>query len=165
MRKYLLLGATLVVLIAIWAGLQSILGGVEKPGTEVISPGNGMPVSNPQINFNETGNLTGGDPDWTLVYEKPGAPALTAKLAISPESQCVLNGYGMPCGNARWNAGDRATVSGFSDSGIVAVSELDVSSTYKKPGCPEYINCMPGPNVNRACVIPVGCEGYTQKAY
>ncbi len=31
--------------------------------------------------------------------------------------------------------------------------------------CPEFVNCMPGPDVNRTCVIPPGCEGITQKAY
>lgn len=31
--------------------------------------------------------------------------------------------------------------------------------------CPEYVNCMPGPDVNRTCIIPPGCENYTQRVY
>lgn len=37
-----------------------------------------------------------------------------------------------------------------------------------KPGrldCPDWINCMPGPDVSRPCVVPVGCEDITQIAY
>lgn len=36
----------------------------------------------------------------------------------------------------------------------------------KYKGCPEWVNCMPGPDLPpNHCVIPPGCEGYTQKAY
>jgi len=31
--------------------------------------------------------------------------------------------------------------------------------------CPEWVNCMPGNDINVRCVIPPECEGYTQKAY
>jgi len=32
-------------------------------------------------------------------------------------------------------------------------------------GCPEYINCMPTIGEARPCVIPPGCENFTQIAY
>lgn len=34
-----------------------------------------------------------------------------------------------------------------------------------KPECPEWVNCMPGPDVIKTCIIPPGCEGFTRKAY
>lgn len=34
-----------------------------------------------------------------------------------------------------------------------------------RPGCPEWINCMPSIGEARSCQIPVGCEGITQIAY
>lgn len=36
----------------------------------------------------------------------------------------------------------------------------------KTLNCPEWVNCMPGPvGTLSRCVIPPGCEDYTQKAY
>ncbi|MDP3837148.1 MAG: hypothetical protein Q8Q67_03540 [bacterium] len=34
-----------------------------------------------------------------------------------------------------------------------------------KTSCPEYINCMPTIGEARPCLIPPGCENYTQIAY
>ncbi|PKM87726.1 hypothetical protein CVU83_02675 [Candidatus Falkowbacteria bacterium HGW-Falkowbacteria-2] len=34
-----------------------------------------------------------------------------------------------------------------------------------KKSCPEYINCMPTIGEARPCIIPPGCENYTQIAY
>jgi len=31
--------------------------------------------------------------------------------------------------------------------------------------CPQYINCMPGPQRRGPCQVPAGCEGVTQVAY
>jgi len=31
--------------------------------------------------------------------------------------------------------------------------------------CPAWVNCMPGPDVSKTCVVPPGCENFTQKAY
>ncbi len=36
----------------------------------------------------------------------------------------------------------------------------------KYAGCPEWVNCMPGPDLPKDhCVVPPECEGYTQRAY
>lgn len=37
----------------------------------------------------------------------------------------------------------------------------------KSLDCPAWVNCMPGPpdTISNKCVIPAGCEYYTQKAY
>lgn len=32
-------------------------------------------------------------------------------------------------------------------------------------GCPQYINCMPGPDRLKPCSVPSGCENITQIAY
>jgi hypothetical protein len=132
-----------------------------------VAPRIEMPPAGLQVDFSETGNLMGDKDQWTLVYEKPGAPALTALLAISGETGCLVNGVSLPCAEAKWNQGDRATVQGVKVSGgLVSVAKLEVESSYKKTGCPEWVNCMPTPDVaGNKCVIPPGCEGYTQKAY
>ncbi len=51
----------------------------------------------------------------------------------------------------------------FSLSSPAALSTSSVSSTVAP--CPAYVNCMPGPDVNRHCIIPPGCENVTQKVY
>ena len=60
-----------------------------------------------------------------------------------------------------------------SSSTVVATSSLATSTPIttstpahlKRPGCPEYINCMPTIGEARSCQIPVGCEGITVIAY
>ncbi len=39
------------------------------------------------------------------------------------------------------------------------------STSPKRSGCPEYINCMPSIGEARSCAVPVGCENITQIAY
>ncbi len=39
------------------------------------------------------------------------------------------------------------------------------TSSPKRSGCPEYINCMPSIGEARPCIVPVGCEKITQIAY
>lgn len=39
------------------------------------------------------------------------------------------------------------------------------STSPKRIGCPEYINCMPSIGEARSCAVPVGCENITQIAY
>jgi hypothetical protein len=39
------------------------------------------------------------------------------------------------------------------------------TTTNKKIGCPEYINCMPTIGDAKPCVIPAGCEKITKIAY
>ncbi|MGE5425684.1 MAG: hypothetical protein ACM3PZ_01270 [Bacillota bacterium] len=43
-------------------------------------------------------------------------------------------------------------------------SSLPATSTVRQ-NCPQYINCMPTFGEPRPCVIPPGCENYTQIAY
>lgn len=43
---------------------------------------------------------------------------------------------------------------------------FDDAKNEKYAGCPEWVNCMPGPDADpNRCFIPPQCEGYTQKAY
>ncbi|MCL4392083.1 hypothetical protein M1413_02005 [Patescibacteria group bacterium] len=46
-----------------------------------------------------------------------------------------------------------------------AAAPIDESSTKALSSCPEWVNCMPGPDVGTRCIIPPGCENVTQKAY
>ncbi|MCL4404341.1 hypothetical protein M1432_03295 [Patescibacteria group bacterium] len=51
----------------------------------------------------------------------------------------------------------------------IEFSSSTPQATSAEPGrpldCPQYVNCMPGPDVSRTCVIPPGCEGSTEKVY
>lgn len=90
--------------------------------------------TNNQSNFSQTGNITGdATTGFTLVYEEPGAPALTAQLHFDyPDyiSSCTIDGVPMTCQEAIDQdlllAGDLVTVTGTEVSdGEVAVTMLD----------------------------------------
>ena len=92
------------------------------------------PTSSPQIlpiNFTETGNLVNYDSqtesnvsDWTLLYEKPGNPAISAKLAFSEASLCDLGEGPVSCDKSKLTNGDRAKVEGNNNNGVVTVIKL-----------------------------------------
>lgn len=77
-------------------------------------------------NFNETGNLSKSGDAWTLVYEKPGQPALTAKLNFTEESFCADAYADKSCSPAYWQIGDRAEISGYLEEGELTVFNLRV---------------------------------------
>ena len=113
-------------------------------------------------------NNPGLVPDtWYLISEKPGAPAITTALSFNTSSICTLSGSVGVCDPNDLVQGEWASLNGSeAGSGTVIVSSLiDTSSSQALSRCPEYVNCMPGPDVTRTCVIPPGCEGVTQKAY
>lgn len=70
-------------------------------------------------------------------------------------------------------AEDRALATSAEDVLNELEERLNASSTSViSPGadaptttCPEYINCMPTIGEARPCIIPPGCENYTQIAY
>lgn len=71
------------------------------------------------------------------------------------------------------NTEDEATATSTEDILNELEKRLNASSTpvitpevvIPKTTCPEYINCMPTIGEARPCVIPPGCENYTQIAY
>jgi len=69
-----------------------------------------------QVDFKETGNLTKPEGEWTLVYEKPGQPALTKNLEITEDSICINEVGDLKnsevCNVGNWEAGDRVKVFG-----------------------------------------------------
>ena len=78
-----------------------------------------------ETNFHETGMLTkGGTTDWTLIFEKPGKPALTVSLAFTNTSQCREKEVWIPCSPPKWQAGTQAEVYGTRKGDIVAVHTL-----------------------------------------
>lgn len=88
-----------------------------------------QPTASPEPGFDATGNLTRDNPGqppgvWVLVYEAPGAPALTVELAFGDESECLSEGGAVPCEGL--SAGDRVRVVGAEVDGVVRVLTLDV---------------------------------------
>jgi len=78
-----------------------------------------------EVDFSETGNLTEKNGGWQLVYEKPGQPALTARLNFTDQSQCITaTGDKIPCSETSWEQGARATVNGIEKDGAVEVVSI-----------------------------------------
>ncbi len=130
-----------------------------------------MPAATSTVAFSAMGNLVKDNPGftpgvWYLVYEKPGNPGMAVQLSLDASSSCTISGRTSSCTGANLVVGDRVTVDGIENGGVVTVTSLvDESSTKLFSSCPEWVNCMPGPDVGTRCVIPPGCEGITQKAY
>jgi hypothetical protein len=79
--------------------------------------------------FDETGNIVRDNPGlrpgtWFLVYERPGAPAVNAALALAAASLCTAQGKPLPCGSLQ--PGTRARVVGVETGGTVHVESLVV---------------------------------------
>jgi hypothetical protein len=72
-------------------------------------------------NFNKTGNLTKNNDLWTLVYEEPGKPALSAKLKFSSKTVCLDEGQKKSCAPEYWSVGDRVEITGQKNNDEVEV--------------------------------------------
>lgn len=90
-----------------------------------------IPPKTPEINFTETGNLLNWDSqtesyidDWTLLYEKPGNPAISVKLVFNDGSLCDFGEGIKVCDKSKLNNGDRAMVEGSRNNGEVTVINL-----------------------------------------
>ena len=83
-----------------------------------------------EVNFTETGTVVNKGsvsvPKWTLVYEQPGAPALTVTLAFNDKSVCNVTATKTSCVQFSVANGTKATVAGQNIDGVVTVSTLSV---------------------------------------
>ena len=83
-----------------------------------------------KFNFSQTGVLTQNNPGlkpntWYLVYEKPGAPALTAELKIDSQSVCGYEeGTEVPCSAISFENGQPAKIIGTEEGETVAIRNL-----------------------------------------
>lgn len=84
-----------------------------------------------EINFTETGNILNWDSqtesyteNWTLLYEKPGNPAISVKLVFDKNSICELGEGEKVCDKSELNNGDRAKVEGNKSNNEVVVIKL-----------------------------------------
>lgn len=84
--------------------------------------------------FNEKGNIkniASGDveeDEWVLIYEKPGAPALTKELVFTTSSSCVIDARAEFCNTAAFEQGQRVWVMGsINGEGIINVERLEMA--------------------------------------
>jgi hypothetical protein len=76
-------------------------------------------------NFSETGNLVERNNNWTLVYEAPGSPALTAEIQFGDQSECFdSDNEKIACEPGSWKEGSRVEISGSGSEGSVKVNKL-----------------------------------------
>ncbi|MDD4931489.1 MAG: hypothetical protein PHG66_05100 [Candidatus Colwellbacteria bacterium] len=119
MKKYLWV-LIIVAISAVVAALLFIGRSAEKRPPVPENVAHKDALSETESDFNEVGNLVLTESGWRLVYEKPGAPALTADLIFYPYSSC---GSGI-CSPALLKAGERVLVEGKSSSGRISVVSL-----------------------------------------
>ena len=82
-------------------------------------------TANRQFNFIKTGNLVGGNQEWNLIYEEPGAPALKAKLNFTKESACGTDDEEpSDCAGIKLSNGDRIRIWGDKNGETITVSRL-----------------------------------------
>ena len=82
--------------------------------------------------FVETGNLVNTDPlnsahgpEFSLLYEKPGSPALKVDLVFTEESRCKsLNDFRL-CKDVNFRVGDGVQVKGNKSGEKLEVAELE----------------------------------------
>jgi hypothetical protein len=99
-----------------------------SPSPTVAEP----PTTTPQIDFERTGNLVRNNPGlppgvWFLLYEEPGATALTVELEFAAESSCVIEVQATACDVLE--PGSRVVVAGVRSEGHVRVVRLEVLAT------------------------------------
>lgn len=78
------------------------------------------------VTFSEIGHLVKDNPGfkpgvWYLVYEKPGAPALTQELVFDQESVCLVNGRTGKCPDDLLLLSSLIRVEGDLNNGVVRV--------------------------------------------
>jgi hypothetical protein len=88
------------------------------------------PTSTAVPDFEETGTLVRDNPGlpsgvWFLLYEEPGAPALTVELSFDESSQCTRDAQRVACDTLE--VGTRAHVTGTrGDTDVVVVAQLEI---------------------------------------
>lgn len=82
--------------------------------------------------FTQEGNIknnaTGAveEDNWVLVYEKPGAPALTKGLIFTTQSRCVFGKAATFCDTSKLEQGQRVKVMGHEEAGMIVIERLEV---------------------------------------
>ena len=97
--------------------------------TPTPTPTPATPTVSPIITFRQSGTVVRDNPGmppgvWVLVYEAPGAPALTAELAFTSASVCTSAGATVRC--ADLGVGDRVRVEGERVGSTVRVVTLEI---------------------------------------
>lgn len=83
-------------------------------------------VARSMINFEETGHLVKDNPGlklgvWYLIYEAPGAPALTVELFFDDNSYCVYNGVQGECPDVLLPSSTLTEIKGYEENDVVRV--------------------------------------------
>ena len=64
--------------------------------------------------------------DWVLVYEKPGAPALTKRLVFTTQSKCAFGGVAAFCDTSKFEQGQRVRVMGHEETDGIVIERLEI---------------------------------------
>jgi hypothetical protein len=84
-----------------------------------------------EATFTQTGNIVRNNPGmeanvWHLVYEAPGAPALTMPLRFLPTSVCVVGSEISACAPETFTQGERVQIQGDIEDESVVVARVEL---------------------------------------
>lgn len=93
------------------------------------------------INFNQIGHLVYNNPGmkkdtWYLIYEQPGASALSKELQFDSASACAINTPAAPCDLSKLEAGTRVRLEGRTVGEAVLVRTIQLPEVIQ-PEIPE----------------------------
>jgi hypothetical protein len=82
-----------------------------------------------EFDFEKTGNITKDNPGmetgiWNLIWEEPGAPALSVSLVFNENSICVKDDIEKPCVPDKFTQGARTKIIGKNKEGVVSVNKM-----------------------------------------
>jgi len=133
-QKSTVLIIAVIVLVAIIGGAAYIGRKPTAPSVEkgLESTSESSPKPPLEVNFSETGNTLNWDSqtesytdEWTLLYEKPGNPAIAVKLKFDENSICNTGAGDEACDKNKLNNGDMAQVKGNKTGDTVTVIKLE----------------------------------------
>lgn len=117
------------------------IGVMYQRGIEAIELAEQLQIKRPPViekktvamfEFAQVGNIkniaTGEieEDEWVLIYEVPGAPALTKRLLFTTKSTCVFGGNATFCDTSKFEQGQRVMVMGSVVAEEVVVERLEV---------------------------------------
>lgn len=132
---------SVVAVVAVVAFALTLGGCTAGPATNTNQPA-ATPTVEPSVpqqlpvDFSETGTILNWDAAtekptdvWSLLYEKPGEPALKVTLKFEPKSTCSADGAAVTCDTSAFKNGDRVTLEGARDGATVTVASLTKGAT------------------------------------
>ena len=128
-KPYWIIGAVAMIIIATYLVFLfefHLIPNNQNSSSPLPTP---TPISDKSINFNHIGNFQMSDPklrsnEFYLIYEAPGAPAMTARLYFNSKTICQDYSGESLCSNPLFGNGARIQVLGTQVKNYVIVKKI-----------------------------------------